>query len=148
MVYEPAASPRVTITTGGIYKDGRHYGTLAYGTPEAVKGNPFAESEANLGKSMSTAGWILQAGAVGTFTTGVVLATKDDTKAGVVLGLMIGTLAVSVIGDLLWIASDTHSVNAINIYNDGLGPAPQSSRVVSPGTARPRGPSRLAADAF
>jgi hypothetical protein len=147
--YEPAASPRVTFTTAGVYKDGQHVGTLPYGTPDAVKGNPRAESEADLGQSMSTAGWVFQAGALGTLTAGTVLAYKDDTKPELALGLLIGALAASLIGDLLWAASHTHSVNAINIYNDGLSPAPQSGRLVRPATARTRqAPSRLAADSF
>lgn len=125
-VYAPVASPRVTFTTNGVYKQGMNVGSLAYGTPDAVKGNARAESEANLGRSMNTAGWVFQIGGAGTLGAAAVVATgdKDNSKQSLVTGLLLGALAASFTGDGLWIAGNTHSVNAINIYNDGLSPAP------------------------
>jgi hypothetical protein len=121
--YEPAASPRVTLTSAGIYKDGQHVGSLSYGTPDAVKGNARAESEASLGKNLSIAGWVFQVGAVGGLVTGAVVAS-NTTKQDVPTGLILGALTVSLIGDAMWLAGSTHSVNAINIYNDGLSLTP------------------------
>ncbi len=127
--YTPAASPRVTLTPAGIYKDGQRVGTLTYGAPDAVKGNPYAESEADLGKTLSIAGWVFQVGALGTIGASAAVAAQDnnESKQGLVLGLLVGALAASFIGDGLWIAGNTHSLNAINIYNDGLTSAPSAS---------------------
>jgi len=126
VAYEPAASPRVTFTTSGVYKNGQKVGTLPYGTPDAVNGNAHAESEANLGRTMNIAGWVFQVGGLGTLGAGAAIAAGDtgNSKQGLVTGLFVGALAASLIGDCLWIAGNTHSVNAINIYNDGLNPAP------------------------
>jgi hypothetical protein len=124
--YAPVASPRVTFTTVGVYKNGMNVGSLPYGTPDAVKGSARAESEANLGESMNIAGWVFQIGGAGTFGAGIAIAAgdKNDSKQGLVTGLVVGALAASLIGDVLWITGNTHSVNAINIYNDGLNPTP------------------------
>jgi hypothetical protein len=124
--YAPVASPRVTFTTAGVYKNGMNVGSLAYGTPDAVKRSARAESEANLGRSMNIAGWVFQIGGLGTLGAGAAIAAgdKDGAKQGLVTGLLAGALAASLIGDVLWITGNTHSVNAINLYNDELNPAP------------------------
>lgn len=124
--YSPVASPRVTFTTNGVYKNGMNVGSLAYGTPDAVRANARAESEANLGRSMNIAGWVFQIAGAGTLGAGAAIAAgdKDNSKPGLVTGVLLGALAASLVGDGLWLAGNTHSVNAINIYNDGLNPAP------------------------
>jgi hypothetical protein len=124
--YAPAASPRVTFTTDGVYKNGTKVGSLSYGTPDAVRGSARAESEAELGRSMNIAGWVFQIGGLGTIGAGAAIASgdKDDSKQGLAIGLLVGGLAASLIGDGLWISGNTHSVNAINIYNDELKPTP------------------------
>ena len=125
-VYAPVASPRVTLTSAGVYKNGMNVGSVPYGTPDAVKGSARAESEASLGRSMNIAGWVFQVGGLGTLGADAAIAAgdKDNSKQGLVTGLLVGALAASLIGDSLWIAGNTHSVNAINIYNDEINPAP------------------------
>jgi hypothetical protein len=49
---------------------------------------------------------------------------SNTAKPDVPTGFFLGALTASLIGDALWLASSTHSVNAINIYNDGLSPTP------------------------
>lgn len=123
-VYLPSASPRVTFTSAGVYKQGQRVGSLTYGTPDAVKGNAAAESEAKLGENLSIAGWVFQVGAGGGIVAGAVVASGDNANQQEATGIFLGALGLSLVGDALWLASTTHSVNAINIYNDGLSTAP------------------------
>jgi hypothetical protein len=130
IIYQPAASPRIQIRGDGApMKDGEVVTSLE----DAVRGNPIAEDETRLAARDARTGNILNiVGSVGGLGTGVgttiLFAGTQKSASPVAAGLLIGggiaSLGLSIAGTMFSGKSTKHRLNAINLYNDGLPPAP------------------------
>ncbi|HEX4341340.1 MAG TPA: hypothetical protein VH062_35775 [Polyangiaceae bacterium] len=127
--YEPANSPRISLvrTDEGLayVRDGRHFSTGVFGggLVDAVTGNPQAESEARTAHSLTVGGFVCSLSALATVGAGVgLIATghSTDTQTQVGIGLVAASLIPDIIASVLYANASGHSLDAINIYNDGV----------------------------
>lgn len=128
-VYEPAASPRIQIRGDGeLVKDGKKGETLA----DVVRGNSAAEAEARLSNRGMLGGGILMLGGsvtmLGGTLGGYALSAGEKSlspaSTAVLLGGAIVGLGTMIAGAIFASNAERHRHNAINLYNDGLPPAP------------------------
>jgi hypothetical protein len=131
--YKPIKSPRVSVTSDGFVRDGVTYPAgLGGGLVEAVHGNPSAEEDARKAKGLLIGSVVCLGGAVVSMGTGfglVVAGTKTDESTGKVSStpvatvggiLLLGSLALDVVGLILAHRANARAHDAINIYNDGV----------------------------
>jgi len=136
--YVPQKSPRVAVVqVGGVpsyVRDGKTYsGGIAGGElEEAVRGNPEAEQHARDYKSGMVsgllsvlAGGVAMAGGLGLLAADS--ASHDPDKGRQISGgAMLATgLAAYIAGLVLVSTAQPHLLDAINVYNDGVSPAPR-----------------------
>ena len=132
--YVPRPGPRLSVVLENgapvLVKQGRRYpmGVFGSGLVEAVNGNPQAEDRASSFRSLSIGGFavgLIGAGAVGA-SAGLLAydAANNNTSVspGIIIGVALGGLAVSLIGSSLSAAAQVHYWDAINIYNDSVEP--------------------------
>ncbi len=130
IIYQPAASPRIQLRgDGATMKDGEVVTSLE----DAVRGNPIAEDETRCAASDARTGNILNiAGSVGGLGTGIgttilfagAKGGSSPAAAGLLIGGGVASLGLSIAGSLFSGKATKHRLNAINLYNDGLPPAP------------------------
>lgn len=130
--YEPINSPRVSSTSGGYMRDGLNYGHGFGGLADAVADNPQAHTEAKTASRLYTGGAICGGFGLAAEVGGLVLASAGsdvDERTGettatpaVPIGFAIfaAGVALSVTGIVLLAHSNTHAIDAMNIYNDGV----------------------------
>jgi hypothetical protein len=116
--YKPANSPRVSVTDGGIYKNGKKYNDLL----DAVADNPRALEEARTAKSIAMTGNWLAVGAVAVGAAGgVTLATNENSTTKVTgQSLLAGAIVVGIVALFVGTSAGPHWLNAIKIYNDDV----------------------------
>jgi len=131
--YQPANSPRISIAASAgsttFYKEGKEYpaGFFLGGVEDAVRGNPRAEREARTAGHLMVAGWVCNFVAIGALASGTaLLATShgSDKQEEIGLGLILGSLVPDIAAFILFVNAPPHMYDAINIYNDGVLPAP------------------------
>jgi hypothetical protein len=136
--YRPANSPRIAyIMQGGnvsYYKDGKEYpaGLFGGGAVDAVQGNPRAVAEAEKGRGLVIAGFVMSFASLGGAVTGAVLVggeKESSTKRDVGVGVLLGSVALSIAGLVVTLNGVPHYYDAVAIYNDGVPPwsAPYAS---------------------
>jgi hypothetical protein len=155
--YHPRPSPRIAMVPEGLEKDGRLYsmGIFGPGISDAVRGNAQAEDEASSAQSKGVAGFVLSILGGVTVGSGAVIIGAEcgssnncQVSTGVLaasISLFVGGIVLGIISNSLYASSRAHTLNAINIYNDGLGGgdyappqrgwAPQGYAPVVPGYA-------------
>lgn len=136
-VYHPRPSPRIQVVGEGssvaLEKDGRKYAVGIFGGElgEAVKGNARAEQEARSYQTKGVAGFVLALASSLTTAGGAAMFVSNELsqepsvglRAGG-LGMVLGGVALSIVGSMLSAGAHPHLWNAINLYNDGLPQAP------------------------
>ncbi|MET0792762.1 MAG: hypothetical protein ABW061_14675 [Polyangiaceae bacterium] len=122
--YQPALSPRVAIVGNQqVMRDGMKFGSIAFGTPDAVQANPRAFAEAQTGKNMTVGGIVVGVTGLAAAGGALIYAGNDNSRQGVALAGLGVEIVSLVIALTLLDGGTVHSTNAINIYNDGLSPS-------------------------
>jgi hypothetical protein len=125
--YTPRPSHRISLVwsegSTNLTRDSKTFGL--WDLDEAVAGNSEAESDARIFRHRTIGGFVLEFGGLGTGVTGLALLnsssrTRQEVGTGVAGAGAVGLLAA------LWLLSSgfAHFYDAINVYNDGLPPAP------------------------
>jgi hypothetical protein len=135
--YQPANSPRLSVTHGGIYKNGKKYNDLLV----AVADNPRALEEARTAKSIAvTSSWLTLGGLVGEVAGGTMIGVgigEHDNALGLAgfgtafAGIIVVAVGLAVAGKV-----GPHVLNAINIYNDDV----EAKMFIRRPTPAPTGP--------
>ena len=148
--YRPANSPRLSVTYGGIYKNGKKYDNLT----DAVADNPRALEEARRGQSIAATSRWLQLGGAAVMLAGstmlIVAGEENDKSLGPAgwAGLAtVGTgLVITIVGVFVNSNAVPHWLDAMNIYNDDVeakmcvkrpAPAPTGTPATSTQTPTP-----------
>jgi hypothetical protein len=136
--YEPAKSPRiVTVVEGGqptFVKDGERLGPTQFGggLEDAVRGNPRAEHQARVGRTLTVGGLVVGVAGLGAIVGGAVLVAQDGASTGpaehstAASALLLSGAAVLLAGSVMMLCGQPHLYDAVNIYNDGLEPGATS----------------------
>lgn len=121
--YEPARSPRVTLVragSGGVefVRNGRYYahGFFGGGLAKAVSGVPRAESHARSYVRTNAGGFFTMLGgavAIGGGVSGVSGESQSLSD-----GLIVGGLALELLGAILYATAPAHLWDAVNSHND------------------------------
>lgn len=132
--YVPRPSPRVAVAMvdgePSIVKNGQatSLGIFGGGLEEAVADNPRARDHAETFSDYSIASFILgifgaaaSGGGVG-LIVGNEAGDREDGLRAAGMGLAFGGIAISIVGAAFQIAAQPHFYDAINIYNDEVGP--------------------------
>jgi hypothetical protein len=148
--YIPQPGPRLSVVmeSGSLayVRDGKKYegGMLGGDIEEAVRGNPRAEQYAHDYKSGMVTGFALSmvgiAGMVGGLTVAGIEEAHQPTgsQSVPVTGLVIfgAGLLLDLVGSGIMLGAVPHLYDAVNAFNDGVGPPPQS-RPAAPETVAP-----------
>lgn len=128
--YVPQARGRISVVMDpgmGLYKDGKTYRAGLFGgdVDEAVVGNARAEEEASTYQTDQTIGTACTFAGAAALIAGVTVLGSDFPTSNQQnalppsLGLMLGGLALELIGLGFTMAAQPHLWDAVNIYNDG-----------------------------
>jgi hypothetical protein len=136
-----------------IVKDGRatSLGIFGGGLEEAVADNPRALEHAETFSDYSIASFILGIFGAGASGGGVGLivgneaGNRDSGLRAAGMALAFGGLAVSLVGAAFQVAAQPHFYDAINIYNDEVGPGYQPTPVPLHGPYPPGSPAAMPA---
>lgn len=134
--YVPQARGRLAVVMDpsmGLYKDGKTYRPGLFGgdIDEAVAGNPRAEDEATAYQNDQTVGTACTFIGLASVVAGVTVLGADFPTSNQTnglppsLGLMLGGLALDLIGLGFSLAAQGHLWDAVNIYNDGVSDGPR-----------------------
>jgi hypothetical protein len=127
--YRPQDSGRVSFVLDGpgisLYKDGQRYGAsgLSSDPIRAVTGNPVAEDHARVFVQRSRIWAILTAVAVASLATAIAVNPSGNGGHRDISAALAATGFASLTGGAVVGATGlSHIYDAVNIYNDGLGP--------------------------
>jgi hypothetical protein len=142
--YQPANSPRVSVASDGIHKNGKVYKDPL----EALADNPRALEEARTAQSLVSWGNGFILGGSGLIVAGAATAIaggKNGTTTVTGLSLMLGGFVADIVGIILASNATPHAVDALNIYNDDVEakmfirrPAPAPTGTPATPTPQPR----------